>query len=58
MPTPDPIILLTRPAKQATRFRELLGNGVDVIESPVIEIRHLPVTIGLENYSALIFADN
>lgn len=50
------MILLTRPAKQAAKFRELLGEGVDVIESPVFKITNLWVPTDLDCYSALIFA--
>lgn len=56
MPNPEAIILLTRPAKQAARFRKMLGADVEVIESPVIRIKHLPVIFEPEKYSALIFA--
>lgn len=55
MPRREPIILLTRPKKQSAQFRELLGENVDVVESPVIEIKYFSTKIEPDKYSALIF---
>jgi len=55
VPKTNPIILLTRPAKQAGAFRKLLGKRVDVIESPVIKINFLKKKLNLQDYSAVIF---
>lgn len=42
MPAPNPVLILTRPAAAARRFRAELGDhGLRVIESPVLSIRSL-----------------
>ncbi|MBV1867273.1 MAG: uroporphyrinogen-III synthase [Marinosulfonomonas sp.] len=55
MPDPSPIIILTRPIHQGEAFRDLLGPDAQVIVSPVLEIRQIPVDRELKNYDALIF---
>ena len=56
MPKTAPIVLLTRPAAPAARFREMLGPDVEVILSPVIEIGPVEFTVDLSAYRTLIFA--
>ena len=50
-----PIILLTRPRPQAEAFRRRLGNGAEVLISPVLEIVSLPLVADPASYAGLIF---
>jgi len=56
MHTVKPIILLTRPRAQSAEFRKLLGTGLDIVESPVLEIEFLPVKELPKSFSAIIFS--
>lgn len=56
MQSPKPVILLTRPARQAAAFRQMLPPDIDVVVSPVIKIIDISVKIELNRYSALVFS--
>ena len=51
-----PVILVTRPLVQAEEFRRILGQGVRVVISPIIEIRYLDFPVQTGAYKTLIFA--
>ncbi|MGR3341867.1 MAG: uroporphyrinogen-III synthase [Paracoccaceae bacterium] len=51
-----PVVLLTRPAVPAARFRKMLGRGADVILSPVTEIEPVAFKVDLSGYRTLIIA--
>ena len=51
-----PVVLLTRPAVPAARFRKMLRRGAEVIMSPVTEIEPVAFEIDLSGYGTLIFA--
>ena len=50
-----PVVLLTRPAGPAARFRTMLGRDVDVVLSPVTRIEPVAFKVDLSAYGALIF---
>ncbi len=56
MPDIAPVVLLTRPLVQAEEFRRMLGEGVRVVVSPVIEIQYLDFSVPAEEYPTIVFA--
>ncbi len=55
MPNQTPVVLVTRPEKQAHEFSATLGAGVDVVISPVIRIEPRDISVEARNFDALIF---
>lgn len=55
MPKPEPVILLTRPAAQAQEFASLLGADANVILSPALEMKTVPVHIDPEDDDSFVF---
>ncbi len=51
-----PVVLLTRPLVQAKEFRRMLGEGVRVVVSPVIEIQYLDFSVQAGEHQTLVFA--
>lgn len=51
-----PLVLVSRPAVQASEFRQMLGSSVLCISSPILEIEFLQLKFDPDNFGGFIFA--